>query len=229
MAPMVTVLPTALQIQGERVEPAELEERLIAARRAMAEDAERYGRRGPEVDPTLIYLIVDEAALWGRVGEVASTAHRAGFTRPAFVFARPPAPIEKPPRSPIDADLDRLMASEEAGNKATELARMTEKVVQTCPALVRAFGDVASESSESKADVLIRAIEPSLVECNCRLDVPALRSIMFRLLHVPHPTGTVRVTLDPARPPLPIAPDTTWRVASPQLTADAAVWVAPPP
>ncbi len=225
---IVVVTPTAVSMSGRRVDLGGLAEELAAAHRQVVENAERYGRKDMQ-DTTLVYLVVDEAALWGRVGAVAAAAHEAGFTRPAFVFARPTAPVTKPPRSWIDADLDRLMESEEAGNRATELARMTEKVVKTCPAMVRAFGSVASDDGGSKAETIIRAIEPSLIECNCKLDLPAFRSIMFRLLYTPQPTGSLRVTLDPARAPLAVASDTPWRVASAQLTADATVWIAPPP
>ncbi len=228
-ATVVMVTPATVSIAGRRVQMADLEDELLSAHRRVVEDAELYGRRGAPEDTTLVYLVVDEAALWGRVGQVTAAAHAAGFTRPAFVFARPPAPITKPPRSPIDDDLDRLMATEEAGNKATELARMTQGVVKTCPAMVRVFGAIASEGGGSKADTLIRGIEPALVDCNCNLDLPAFRSIMFRLLYTSQPTGALRVTLDPAQPPVAVAADTPWRVAAARLGADATVWLAAPP
>lgn len=176
----------------------------------------------------LVHVAIDEAASWEEVARTLVRLEELGVTRPALVFGKTPAPVTKPPRSTIDDDLDALMASEEAGNKATELARMMEKVVKGCAPLQEAFGAVAGVEGESKADTLIRSIEPSLVRCNCNLDVPAFRSIMFRVLYVEKPTSSFRITLDRGGAAIALSATTPWREAHARFSPEARVAITAP-
>ncbi len=191
----------------------------------LTEEARRYGH-GAKLD--VLYLAIAEDARWEDAAGAAVLGWEAGFERQGLAFARPPAVVTPPPRSKIDAELDRILHEEEASNKATALARLIEQVVNGCPALIRAFGSVAAVEGESKADTLIRAIEPSLVECNCAVDMPSLRSALFRLLAVDKPQSAFVITHDPDGTPIDLPPDTPWRDAHARFSPDARVLIELP-
>jgi hypothetical protein len=226
VAEVVEVRASDVVFHGQPVlDQVELGARLAAARAKLESNvaAGAYGRYQP--DPTLILLVVDEAAPHASVVAAAGAAHAAGFTRPAFVFGRPPAQVAAPPRSWIDDDLDRLM-NDDPGQKAFELSRMTDKITKSCPALARAFGAVASDEGADRAQTLIDEIEPALIQCNCTLDIPALRSVMYRVMYVAKPTGLLQVTLAPDGRVLALPATTPWREASSWLPVDgASVWL----
>lgn len=181
------------------------------------------GKDGP-----LLYVAIDKKATWENVGRAVRAAYDVGYRRVGLAFQRPPAPVTRPSRSPIDDDLDRLQASDDGANKATEYARMVERIVKGCAPMVATFSSVAADDGESKAEKIVRAIEPSLVKCNCNVDLPAFRSVMFRLLHIEKPQSAFVVTLDPAAAAVVLPPETLWREAHVKLTPGARVWIPAP-
>jgi hypothetical protein len=176
----------------------------------------------------MVYVAVDEAAPWSEVQAVVHRLVAADLMHPSFGFARPATPVTRPPRSKIDDELDRLQNGTDSSHKATDLAKMVQEIVKGCPAIIKVFGEVAVESGESKAARIVRAIEPSLVACNCNLDLPAFRSVMFRLLYVEKAQSALEITLDPEATPLVLPPDTPWRDANAKLTPGAHVWIPAP-
>lgn len=176
----------------------------------------------------LLYLVIAEDARWADVAHATAVGWEADLVELALAFARPPVPVTPPPRSRIDDDLERIRDSVEPGQKATELARLLQGVVRGCPALVRAFGSVAGVEGESKADTLMRAIEPALVECNCSLDMRSLSSALFWLLYVDKPTSAFRITLAADGEPIELPPDTPWRDAHARFSPGARVLVKLP-
>ncbi|HUQ02331.1 MAG TPA: hypothetical protein VM261_07520 [Kofleriaceae bacterium] len=225
-APQVTITGEALSFQGQQLDLASLEERLLAAH-AMEREEQQLGRPGSRGrDLTLAHVVAAEDARWTDVAGTLRALHAAGYVRPAIWFARPGPAVKKPPRSKIDDELDRIQHSDDAGSKATEFARVMEKLVKGCAPLQEAFGAVAADTGESKAETIIRAIEPSLVKCNCNVDMPSFGSAMFRLLYIEQPLTAFRVTLDPAAAaPLTMPPSTPWRIAHERLTPDATIWL----
>jgi len=198
----------------------------LAERLAMTRipDDGRPATRG--FDPALVHLIVDEDVTWETVVWVTVAVHDSGYTRPAFAFRVPVPEVKPPPRSKVDAELDELMASDDASNKATRLARIASRVIERCKPLGEAFGSVASGDGESKADTLINAIEPSLTRCNCNIDVASFHSLMFRLLYVADATTSLRVTLDPEGLALTFPGSTPWKEVAPKLAAGQRIWLA---
>jgi len=131
--------------------------------------------------PDRIYFQLDRATPWSKVVELVDTARAAHLPMVGFAFATGEK-LTPPPRAPIDDQLDRVMnGSDGPANQAVELAKLMEPVVEDCPALQRVFGAVGSDSTESKADMLIKALAPALIECRCRVDIPSLRSLMWRI------------------------------------------------
>jgi hypothetical protein len=222
--PMIVLTADEATYNGEPFDSREAADRLASER----EVAHMRAAGGRPVDDELVVLVIDEAARWADVARIAQTLHERGFRRPALAFARPPSPVTRPPRSKIDDELDAIIASDDASNKATRFAKLVEKVIKGCPPLGKAFGAVAAVDGESKAETIIRAIEPSLVKCNCNVDMPSFSSAMFRLLYVEKPQSFLRITLDPTATPLVLPPETLWRDANAKLTPDARVWIPLP-
>lgn len=207
---------TAAHLAIEGLEVATLDPAALAE--AFAEVQARNGR-------TTYHLVIDEDARWDRVAAVAAAAHGAGFTQPVLGFLRVASTETPPPRTPIDDELDALVKSEPGSDKATRLADMVAKVARNCRPLSAAFGSVAATGGQvSMADRLINSIEPAMIECNCNLDVPAFRSIMYRAFKSSNPTGSLQLTLAPEGTKVALPAATPWREAHAKLPAGP-VWL----
>jgi hypothetical protein len=150
--------------------------------------------RRPDDQEPVVYLVIDAAAPWGPVYSVVD--YIESFEVPGrigFVFGVATAPSTPPPRTWMDDKLDQVLAGEPS-QRAVELAKAVSDVVKPCPALARVFGQVGGVAAEDKATALIDALEAALVECRCDLDVPALRSAMYRVLHDDLAAGAELVT-----------------------------------
>ncbi len=171
-------------------------------------------RNGGATKDYALYLQLDRATPWSKVVELVDMAKRVGHKQLGFAFATDDK-LTPPPRAPIDDRLDALRSGAPA-DRAVELSRLVEKLVEDCPALIREFGKVGAEA-DSKADAIIKALTPALIECKCNVDMPALRAVMWRVMAV-EPNLKV-LTFDATtgdRLALPAA--TTWEVASKRLS-----------
>jgi hypothetical protein len=162
--------------------------------------------------PDRLYFQLDRGTPWSKVVELVMAGRNAQFAVIGFAFAS--EPLAPPPRTPMDDKIDALKG--EAANRAADIARLMVPVVEECPALQKVFGSVASDAGESKADRLIKALAPALIECNCKVDLPALRTLMWRVIAAP-PTKVVVVELRDAGKPLAVAATTAWAEVSKQL------------
>lgn len=216
VAPVLEVGERATTFQGstERVG-----ERLRETRTRLVDDlaSGRVPNSGVP-NPALLYILVDARAHWDRVVEAWQLARDAELTAPAFVFAMP-VTLTPPPRAPIDDTLDRLMTGSPA-DRASGLAKLVDKEVERCPALIRSFSSIAPADGDSKATYLIDQLGPALVECHCRVDLPNLRALFWRVIANPSPTRIL--AFDPAAPPAKIAlPEAaTWADAAARFTPD---------
>lgn len=226
-AAVVQVTAADVSLMGQEVGgPEHLYEMLTANR--MRNEQMPPGRNR-ELDLELVHILVDEDVPWEKLVWVADAVHKSGHVRPAFAFDFPAPEVKPPPRSKIDKELDELLNSDDAGNKATRFAEIAQKVIKGCAPLGEAFGGVAAVEGESKADTLINAIEPSLTKCHCSIDVPSFHSLMFRLLYVPDATTSLRVTLDPEGTILAFPGATPWREIAPKLAANQRISLAVEP
>jgi hypothetical protein len=172
--------------------------------------------------PDEIYFQLDRATPWSKVVELVDTARAAHLPIVGFAFATGEK-LAPPPRAPIDDQLDRVMnGSDGPANQAVEIAKLMEPVVEDCPALQRVFGAVASDSTESKADLLIKALAPALIECRCKVDIPSLRSLMWRVTA----TAPIKVVVVEANggDTLALPGATTWEQAGKQLSHARRYW-----
>lgn len=228
-APVIAVTEKGIVWMSALVDRAKLQPLLTEMAAKIRDDLEqgRFPKRSPP-DPRRILLLFDDAAAWRDVVTVIELAQLTGFTEPELVFARTPPP--PPPRTPIDDKLDAIL-SDDAGSKATQLAKLATEVIKSCPAMAKTFGTVsASESASDRTEELISAIGPSLVECNCDLDMAAFRSLMLRVMGNPHPTTVLPISLVPEHAPIAFPAATPWREASKRFTPDTkAIWATVAP
>jgi hypothetical protein len=218
MGPRVTVTPTALTFGDEVMADASA---LAARSREMvaklADDIAAGRVRAEWIkQPRLVYVLVDPATPWERVVMAVNALAEGGLTAPTFLFEQPSA-LKPPPRARIDDKLDAALKAEPS-ERATEFAKLAKQVVEGCEPLRKEFGAVAAVEGEDKAMRLAKAIKPALIACECRIDVPNLRSVMFRLLHVPRPVRGVSFSPDAIKDTIALPAATTWAEASKRFT-----------
>ncbi len=211
----------ANEIQFERQVITKLDDlgaRLEASFREGADEIERSGlkRRPNPPDERNINLVFDASTPWQTVVGVVGAARRAGFTRPSFVFGLP-TKGSPPPRAPIDDDIDKLL-DEPAGTVATKFAEMVSKEVKGCPAAIKVFGAVGAEASDNKAAYFAEAIPDALVECNCNVDIPNLRSLLWRIMATPNPPRVLAFDPDAPAEPIALPASTSWKDAAMHFT-----------
>jgi hypothetical protein len=153
------------------------------------------------------------------VAAASEAVARAGFKEAAFVFART-STLKPPPRSKVDDELDKIEHGDDSSEKASQFAKLIQDIAKPCPALIEAFGRVAAIEGD-KATYIIQQVQPSLIDCDCKADIPALRSALWRLLANSKPTTDIRITLDRAAPKIAFPDRMPWREAGKRLAAGA--------
>jgi hypothetical protein len=213
-SPVVIVKATETMYQGELVDDDGLRRRLEAAVTKIKEDIELG--RGEPPDLRKVYFLIHSATPWSRVAAAVKVADDVGMQAPMFVFAHPMT-AKAPPRTSVDSKLEAI----KDGNKATTLANIMSGLIKKCPSLIRAIGEIANEldASKTKDQMFAEKVGPALVACDCNVDYPELRSVLWHLLVNQTPTRIVAI--DPTAPKETIAfpAATTWAEASKRLTA----------
>jgi hypothetical protein len=195
VAPTVFVTKTTAKYQDHAYATEELGALLADAHAKIADDL-ASGRARPAwiPDPDLAYFVIDVAAPWPLVVASIEQASRAGFAHIGLVYAKK-STLTPPPRAPVDKRLDEILHAEDAGNKATELAKLVSDQVSSCPQLQKEFGSVASDDGDNRAMMMAKAVPPALVACECRVPMANFRSAMFRLMYVEKPIRVRQVTV----------------------------------
>jgi len=119
--------------------------------------------------------------------------------------------LTPPPRSPVDDKLDAF--GKDSAVNARKLGELTREIIEPCPPLVQAFG------SFKGVDGLVSSIAPALIECDCKVDIASLRSLVWRVVAIA-PTVQVIAFDDTTRDKtLALPRATTWAEASKQIPA----------
>ena len=190
---------------GREVQPEELADAL---------QSQMDGRSGVKYDQLL--LAIDHSTPWSLVVATVRQAQYAGIRRVAFAFASKPS-VEPPPRTKLDDDLDKLDA-DDSGMKASKIAEISKKLLDSCPALGKAFGKVAIYDPGDADNRLIKAMTPALLECNCSIDMAALRSLMYRLMASKQGLAVIDLDLSSSADRIELPDETPWRDAQKKLT-----------
>jgi hypothetical protein len=220
-APVLYVRPSGLEFQGHKLAVDEVSQ-LLAEQAAKIQQAIADGKVARRfVWDHRVYYVIDRDVPWSTVTKIAVAAEHAGYTKWVAMFSKP-SPVAAPPRSSVSDQLDKLVAAEDDGNKATTLAKLMTDVVKSCKPLQKAFSAVSSDEGGDKAAQLIEATGPAVTECNCDVDIPALRSIFFTVAGNLHPLTMLVITLDKTATPIALPPATLWRDAAAKLSTTAA-------
>jgi hypothetical protein len=221
-APAVTVLPGKIIYNRDGQTAVTLEqlgERLAADRAKRAALPPQRG--GNDLLANGLYLIVDARVPWSDVVAVVARAGSTGYSTIRFVFGQP-SPVAPPPRAPIDDRLDAIQHGDPS-RWTTDLATEMRNVVASCKPLTRAFGSVTYEADD-KALALIDATAPAVLECDCNIDIPAFRSLMWRFVGNAHPTVFAEVSLSPSAQPVVHPASMPWSEAARDIAAGSAFW-----
>jgi hypothetical protein len=223
-APLVTLRATGLEYQGEKLAPAALATKLTETRKKIDEDMQlgRFSKYDPP-DPLLINVLIDADTHWGDVVKLTDVLVRAGFVHTSIAFGRP-SPVSPPPRTWVDDKVDELRKRQEGA--ATELANITRQIVPGCPPLISVFGEVGNSEGGDKVVDIIEGSGRALVACNCNIDIPAYRSVIWAIAGNPHPSTVLAVELAKTGKQLALPAATPWSEAGKQLSAGAFRFVA---
>lgn len=221
-APMVKLLPGKIEYQDKTVTAQELATELAVARKRIDEDMAlgRFPKHDPP-DPKLIDVLIDADATWGDVVKMTDVLARVGFPHASIAFGKP-SPVSPPPRTWVDDKTDELRKSHD-GNAATELANLIKQIIPGCPQMISVFGEVGSSEGGDKVTEIIDGAEKALVACNCNLDLPAFRSVMWAVAGNPHPSTVIAIDLSKSGKAITQPAATKWSDAGKQLEAGASV------
>jgi len=171
----------------------------------------------------VVFVRVDDSVPWARVVELADTLATHHFDHPRFFVAHAPNSMP-PPRAPIDDELDKLEKSD-ASEKATRYAKMVNKLVQHCEPLQKVFGAVSADEGVDKGELILAGMSEALPECSCDVDMPALRSALYRVYQDPHPAEPRKIALVKTGKPVALPAATPWKDAAAQLPEGQTVWL----
>jgi hypothetical protein len=211
--------------EGARVVAgSDLAGELGASRAQLVARLERYPGRHPR-DLELVYVAISGETTWDRIVASAQAAAEAGFVHVSFVFALPPGP-PPPPRTWVEDRIDALQKKGvHGGEMAQEAAKAGKGIVESCPALVKLYGAVTPDDGKNKAVTIVEGTGPALIDCNCKADVPALRSMMYAILAMSHPVGVIDVKLAKDGKAIELPASTTWTEAETRITSGEVVWL----
>jgi hypothetical protein len=196
----------------------------IHYRGQMVADARDLGDRLRPSPDHAIYFAIDRDAAWGVVASVAAVTAEHGLDHVSVLYELPDvAPATPPPRSKVDDALDKL-GSADSSDVAMEISRHMREIIKPCAGLDRAFSRVGADEGDKLA-YLIAATGETLPECGCDIDIPAFRSVMWRVVYSPTAVGAVPLVL--ARDGTPVeAPVTAhWSEIGDKLAPGAKVWL----
>lgn len=211
-APAIDIKKSEVSYQGQLIDTREALQAKLEATRQSAADAVDRGMR--DIDPELVYLVIDDDATWDQVVLAFDAAEAAGMVKQAFVFDLP-VKLTPPPRTSLDVELDKLQADPDASDKASKVAKMVSDRIGRCKPLQKLFGQVSAvESGASKADIIIAGMPAALVECGCDVDMPQLKSVMWRLLVTEHSPRVYKFAPRVRDETIALPATTTWAEAS---------------
>jgi hypothetical protein len=136
---------------------------------------------------------------------------------------------EPPPRTRVDDDFDKAEALPDMSEKGRRMAQIAEAVAEQCPQLFEAFGKIYSlQATDDRHASMISALGPAILACKCKVDIPALRSLLYRLF-VTKPIALLDLTLDEGASRIEMPLETPWTEANKRLGKDLkTVWLDVP-
>ena len=99
------------------------------------------------------------------------------------------------------------------------MANLAIRTAARCPDLVVALGDAFHALEPT--DEITSHLTGALLSCNCDVDIPQLRSLLYRLYTRAPPVATLALVIDDAAQPVELPGTVSWRDAAPTFTTAA--------
>jgi len=181
--PLVEISKKRTWVENQVARPDQLDDLM----QETAKQAKNLGRGGQEETklPRLL-LAVDRDASWSRVVAVHDAAARAGFAQISLLFTPyGAATTKRPGPSSIDGQLDTIQRMTDPVKKVPRLAKLTRRICSSCPPLDKVFKTLSVTNPDTKARVITRFLPEAVAECECAVDLPALKAILWTMLERP--------------------------------------------
>ncbi len=204
------------------------EELALAVRERLEIDRTRRAIEAGSEDvqlPTVAVTIAPDAP-WSTVAatlEGVALIAGVGGARLALVFEKTGAAARGRPPGPskLDQDLAAIAASEDPSMKATRLAELFQKVIETCKPAQKLMAEMAVSAPELRESRLKEELPRKIAECKCKCDMPALRSLLWAILAAAKPAAVVKVVItaaaSEAATTITLPGDTPWSAAHGKL------------
>ncbi len=161
--------------------------RLQAARHRYATLNQLRQGAGKAPGPAPVLLVaIDAAEPWTEVCALLQAASQAGFERLGLLYAHPdPDGPARPGPSSIDGRLADLGDTRSPSARTRLLAGILRAVLGRCPQLVATFEALAAQAPDQRAAALAAELPEALTGCRCKVDLPALRRLLWHMLYTP--------------------------------------------
>ncbi len=157
---------------------------------------------------------------WNGVAAVAEIAERTGLTHVGFVVGRPAA-VAPPPHAPIDDELAAIPAKLGTGDSAVAIAKLWQREIDGCSALAKAWTTLANDGGGDLGTRLIERTEPALLDCDCSVNMPNVRTMMWQMMSTAQPMAPIDVELVRDGVDIEAAPATAWSAVQDKLASGA--------
>jgi biopolymer transport protein ExbD len=210
-AVMADVFPDRVLVDGQVVSEAAFGDKLVEIKNRRSES----GRMKPDEDGNMVLLAIDEATPFAKVAALVESATAAGHDHIGLVYAAP-FDAKPPPRTSVEADFEK--AGTDPSERAMVLAKSLKGIVEKCKPMQKMFGDLASFESGNKNDMFVAGTGEALLQCECNVDFPKLRSAAYILLGQA-PLRAIYFIADKTQGALELPGATPWKDAGKQVTA----------
>jgi hypothetical protein len=205
-------------VAGETIPPASIGEKLVEIKNHRSES----GLMKPDEDGNMVLFAIDEAVPFSRVAMLVEAAAAAGHDHIGLVYAAP-FDAKPPPKTSVEDDYAK--AGVDPSARATALASSLKGIVDKCKPMQKLFSDLASFESGNKADMFVAGTGDALLQCDCNVEFPKLRSAAYLLLGQP-PLRVINFNADKTQNTLELPGTTLWKDAGKQVTANTRWLVA---
>ena len=162
-----------------------------------------------------VLLLVDAKATWGAVAAVAATLLAEKISTVGLVFDVPHQ-VKKPGPSSMDRDVARLQGLPPA-RRQEEVARLWAKQVHPCRPLAEGLASLAAADPSQGQSQMVAVIPGALRLCQCKVDLPAFKTLLFTTFYTGQPKGVAWITLQPKAARVSLPAGTPWSAAHKQL------------
>ncbi len=182
-APMVTLSREHLFVEAMQQPGAALRARLDGAAGVLGTLRSNFKLLHPgEAFPGALLLVIAPDTAWADVVAAIDAFATARYDHIEIVtWRRRATAIRRPPPSAVDPVFQGFHALG-GEQRATLLADQLRKTDATCQAIMRMMAGLAGIDPAMKAEAFVARLPAALEKCDCKVDLPSLRTTVFWML-----------------------------------------------